>query len=64
MSIEAGRGLAYPCQEGTVQHGAQVAQGYARVQVDMVHDNFRAVPLEIRPNDDIRTVRRLRTGDG
>ena len=56
MSIEAGRGVAYPCQEGTVQHGAQVVQGYARVQVDMVHDNLRAVPLEICPNEDIRTL--------
>ena len=56
MSIEAGRGMAYPCQEGTVQHGAQVAQGYARVQVDMVHDYFMIVPLEIRPNEDIRTL--------
>ena len=51
-----GRGMAYPCQEGTAQHGAQVAQGYVRVQVDMVHDNLRAVPLEIRPNDEIRTL--------
>ena len=56
MSIEAGRGVAYPCKEGIVQHGAQVAQGYVRVQVDMVHDNLRAVPLEIRPNDEIRTL--------
>ena len=56
MSIEVGRGMAYLCQEGTVQHGAQVAQGYARVHVDMVHDNLRAVPLEIRPNEEIRTL--------
>nr|CCI55309.1 PH01B001I13.5 [Phyllostachys edulis] len=44
ISIEAGRGLAYPCQEGTVQHGAQLAQGYARVQVDMTS---RKVPGDI-----------------
>ena len=56
ISIEAGRGMVYSYQEGTVQHGAQLAQGYARVQVDMVHDNFMAVPLEIRPNEDIRTL--------
>ena len=39
-----------------MQHGAQVAQGYARVHVDMVHDNLRAVPLEIRPDEEIRTL--------
>ena len=48
--------MAYPCQEGTAQHGAQVAQGYAKVSVDMVHENLRAVPLEICPNEEIRTL--------
>ena len=48
--------MVYPFQEGAVQHGAQLAQGYAMVAVDMVHDNFMAIPLEIRPNEDIRTL--------
>ena len=48
--------MVYPYQEGAVQHGAQLAQGYARVEVDMVHDSFMAIPLEICPNEDIRTL--------
>ena len=56
LSIEAGRGMAYPCQEGTAQHGAQVAQGYAKVSVDMVHQNLRAIQLEICPSEEIRTL--------
>ena len=56
ISVETGRGMVYPFQEGAVQHGAQLAQGYARVAVDMVHDSFMALPLEICPNKDIRTL--------
>ncbi|MBJ4058625.1 hypothetical protein JGD43_25210 [Salmonella enterica subsp. enterica serovar Goldcoast] len=39
-----------------MQHGVQVAHGYARVEVDMVHEHFMAVPLEIRPNEEITTL--------
>ena len=48
--------MVYPCQEGIVVHGVQLAQGYAKVQVDMVHDNLMAVPLEKRPNEEIITL--------
>ena len=37
-------------------HSAQLAQGYAKVQVDMVHDTCMAVPLEKPPNEDIITL--------
>ena len=56
FSVDAGRGMVYPFQEGAVQHGAQLAQGYARVAVDMVHDGFMAVSLEICLNEDTRTL--------
>ena len=48
--------MVHPYQEGAVQHGVQVAPGYARVEVDMVHDHFRAVPLAICPNEEITTL--------
>ena len=44
--------MVHSYQEGAVQHGVQVASGYARVEVDMVHEHFRAVPLEICPNEE------------
>lgn len=56
LCIEAAQGMVYPYEEGAVQHGAQLAHGYARVQVDMVHVNFRAVPLKICPNEEITTL--------
>ena len=56
IPIEAGQGMAHPCPPGTLVHGAQLGTGFVKVQVDMVHDIFRAVPLEKPPNDEIMTL--------
>ena len=56
LCIEAAQGMVYPYEEGAVQHGAQLVHGYAKVQVDMVHVNFQAIPLDICPNEEITTL--------
>uniref|UniRef100_A0A0A9AMN1 DUF8039 domain-containing protein n=1 Tax=Arundo donax TaxID=35708 RepID=A0A0A9AMN1_ARUDO len=52
--IEAGRGVVFPA--GTVVHNARRGDGFAKVQIDMVHDPFIAVPLEKPPNNKIMTL--------
>ena len=37
-------------------HGVQLGTGFVKVQVNMVHDIFRAVLLEKPPNDEIMTL--------
>ena len=56
IPVDAGRGMVYPLLPGTLVHGVQVDTGFIKVQVDMINDIFKSVPLEKPPNEEIKTL--------
>lgn len=56
IPVDAGRGMVYPLLSSTLVHGVQVETGFIKVQVDMINDIFKTVPLEKPPNEEIKTL--------
>ena len=53
VPVQAASGMAYPCNEGDIQHGTPMEQGNTKVTVDNVHDLFKSIPLPFPPNDEV-----------
>lgn len=56
VALDAAWGQVYPSGIGALVHGANLAPGFAKVNVDGVCANFEAVPLKIPPNDEVMTL--------
>ena len=56
VALDAAWGQVYPSGVGALVHGANLAPGFAKVNVDGVCANFEAVPLKIPPNDEVMTL--------
>ena len=56
VALDAAWGQVYPSGVGALVHGVNLTPGFAKVNVDGVCANFRAVPLHIPPNDEVMTL--------
>jgi hypothetical protein len=55
FQMEVGKGLVYPCQ--TMLDDVKIdASSYAVVKVDMVHENWKYLKLEVPPDDTTMTM--------
>lgn len=56
FAAEVAEGMAFNPSDTEKVHGVNLRQGYAKVSIDSVKDNWSAFPLPVPPNDEITTL--------